>query len=51
MSEPCTKDKMIYIAVLLQACCSVTVTALYNRRSYEFGAMADIHKKIPGLNG
>lgn len=44
MSEPCTKDKDDLHS-------SATVTALYNRRSYEFGAMADIHKKIPGLNG
>ena len=44
MSEPCTKDKN-------DLHCSVTATALYNRRSYEFVAMADIHKKIPGLNG
>ena len=44
MSEPCTKDKN-------DLHCSATVTALYNRRSYKFGAMADIYKKIPGLNG
>lgn len=40
MSEPCTKDKN-------DLHCSATVTALYNRRSYEFVAMADIHKKSP----